>query len=78
LLDLSHFFVDSHTKEKSRVDEPVAFSASKQLQAVKLSSILSENEDSVGESDHNCDFNYRDLTQEEYLNLSIHVSEKME
>ena len=43
---------------------------------MKLSSILSENEDSVGESDHNCDFNYRDFTQEEYLNLSSHVSEK--
>ena len=43
---------------------------------MKLSSILSENEDSVGESDHNCDFNYRDFTQEEYLNRSSHVSEK--
>ena len=28
-------FVDSHAKEKSRVDRPVAFSTSKQLQAVK-------------------------------------------
>ena len=43
---------------------------------MKLSSILSENEDSVGERDHNCDFNYRDFTQEEYLNRSSHISEK--
>ena len=57
-------------------------SAKKQSHALKnykeeLSSILSENEDSVSESDLNCDFNYRDLTQEEYLNLSSNVSEKI-